>query len=68
MIAPLPEWVLLLYPNKFHFFDVFFQAYPESASNLNVVSLQVDITLYDIYGQQVDISGMSANIDIIIGR
>lgn len=47
---------------------LFTQTYPLSAQNLNPVTKQVDIDLYNDKGGRVDVTGMRVNIDIIIER
>ena len=42
--------------------------YPASARNLNFVTKQVDIDLYDDKGNKVDVTGMAVTIDITIPR
>jgi hypothetical protein len=45
-----------------------FQSYPTSAANLNPVTNQVDVDIYDGNDERVDVSGMKTDIEIVIGR
>eukprot|EP00095_Tigriopus_kingsejongensis_P012226 maker-scaffold528_size145933-snap-gene-0.28 protein:Tk12226 transcript:maker-scaffold528_size145933-snap-gene-0.28-mRNA-1 annotation:"cobinamide adenolsyltransferase" len=44
------------------------KVYPESAKNLNPVTKQIDIDVYDSDGNWVDVSGMEHWIQFVIGR
>ena len=44
------------------------QTYPISARNLNKVTKQIDVDLYNDKGGKVDVYGMKVNIDITIER
>ena len=45
------------------------QVYPPTAVNLNIVSKQMDVDVYSDDGTtKIDVKGMKANIQIILGR
>ena len=44
------------------------RVYPESTSNLNRVTKQVDVDVMDNFGNKIPIKNLKSNIDIIIER